>query len=112
MFGNMGQMLRLMKDLPKIKEEMAKFQERLPDLTAEGASGGGMVTAKVNGKMQLQSLQLSDEVLALKDREMLEDLIVAAVTAASDKAREMVNEEAAKLSASLNLPADMALPGI
>src|SRR5262245_43291814 len=112
MFGNLGQMARLLKDLPRIREEMGKLQGRLSEITAEGASGGGMVTAKMNGEMLLQALKLSDEAMALKDHEMLEDLIVAAVNQAGEKVREAVREESAKLRATLGLPPDMDLPGM
>jgi DNA-binding YbaB/EbfC family protein len=112
MFGNMGQMLKLIKEMPRIKEEMQKFQERLPEITAEGAAGGGMVTAKVNGKMQVQALTLTEEAMALQDREMLEDLIIAAVNQAGDKVREAINEESAKMTASFGIPEGLNLPGL
>jgi DNA-binding YbaB/EbfC family protein len=110
MFKELGQFASIMKQLPKIKEEMERFQQQLGQITAEGDAGGGMVKAKVNGRMELLSCTISDD--ALKDREMLEDLIVAAVTQALQKVREQTAAEAGKMASSLGLPPGMALPGM
>ena len=109
-FKEMGQLAGLMKNLPKIKEEMEKFQQQLAQLIAEGDAGGGMVTAKVNGRMELVSIKISDE--ALKDREMLEDLLVAAVNQATQKVRQLTADEAGKMATGLGLPPGMGLPGL
>jgi DNA-binding YbaB/EbfC family protein len=109
-FKEMGQLAGLMKNLPKIKEEMEKFQQQLAQLVAEGDAGGGMVTAKVNGRMELVSIKISDE--ALKDREMLEDLLVAAVNQATQKVRQLTADEAGKMATGLGLPPGMGLPGL
>lgn len=108
-FKEIGQLAGLMKQLPKIKEEMEKFQQQLGQITAEGDAGGGMVKAKINGRMELLSCTISDE--ALKDREMLEDLVVAAVNHAMQKVREQTAQEAGKMANGLGLPPGMALPG-
>ena len=112
MFREMGQMAGLLKQLPKIKEEMEKLQQRLGELTAEGDAGGGMVKVKVNGKMEVVSCTLSDEVLKTPDRELLEDLIRAAVNQAVEKARQKSAEETTKMATELGLPPGMGLPGL
>jgi DNA-binding YbaB/EbfC family protein len=109
-FKELGQFANIMKQLPKIKEEMERFQQQLGQITAEGDAGGGMVKAKVNGRMELLSCTISDE--ALKDREMLEDLVVAAVNQALQKVRTQTAEEAGKMATGLGLPEGMALPGL
>jgi DNA-binding YbaB/EbfC family protein len=109
-FKEMGQFAQIFKQLPKIKEEMEKFQAQLGQITAEGNAGGGMVVAKVNGKNELLSCKISDE--ALKDHEMLEDLIVSAINQAMIKANELKAAEAGKMANGLGLPPGMGLPGL
>jgi DNA-binding YbaB/EbfC family protein len=111
-FRNMGQMAGLMRNLPKIQEEMAKMQASLGQITAEGDAGAGMVKAKVNGKLELVGLTVSDEAMKLQDREMLEDLVRGAVNQALNKAREAIGAETAKVGASLGLPPGFKLPGV
>lgn len=110
MFKELGQIATLMKQLPRIKEEMAKLQERLTQITAEGDAGGGMVKAKVNGKLELTACTISPE--AMDDREMLEDLIRAAVNQALAKARVLTAEQASKMATELGLPQGLNLPGL
>ena len=105
MFGDLGRIASLMTKPQKIREEMDKLQERLGALTAEGQAGGGMVTVKVNGKCAVLGCRLSDEAIALQDREMLEDLIAAAANQAMEKARQLIAEETQKMAADLGLPA-------
>jgi len=112
MFKEIGQLAGLMRHLPKIKEEMERFQGRLGQLVAEGDAGAGMVKVRVNGKMEVLGCTLSEEVLRLNDREMLEDLIRAATNQALTKVRQLVTEETGKMASGLGLPAGMGLPGL
>ncbi|MFO0881021.1 MAG: YbaB/EbfC family nucleoid-associated protein [Gemmataceae bacterium] len=112
MFKGMGQLAGLMRNLPKLQEEMAQMQERLAQVSAEGDAGAGMVKVKVNGKFDLISCTLSDEALKLNDREMLEDLIKAAVNQAMARAREAIQQETARLASGLGLPPGLQLPGL
>jgi DNA-binding YbaB/EbfC family protein len=112
MFKELGQLAGLWKQLPKIKEEMEKFQQRLGQITAEGDAGGGMVKARVNGRLELLSCTISEEALKGNDREMLEVLVVAAVNQAFGKVRQQTTEEANKMASSLGLPPGMNLPGL
>jgi len=112
MFRELGQMASLMRQLPKIKEEMERLQRRLAEVATEAEAGGGMVKARVNGKMELLACTLSDEALRLNDRELLEDLIRSAVNAAIAKARLKAAEETAKMATELGLPTGMNLPGL
>ena len=107
MFKELGSMMSLLGNKGKIQEEMQKFQESIGKITAEAAAGGGLVTAKVTGRMELLSVKLSDEAAKLNDREMLEDLIVASVNAAMAKCREQVAAETAKMATTLGLPPSM-----
>jgi DNA-binding YbaB/EbfC family protein len=108
MFNQIGQMAKLFTALPKIREEMDRLQQRLGELVSEGDAGAGMVKVRVNGRMEMLSIQLSDEALALKDREMLEDMIKAATNQAVERSRQ----ETSKLATSLGVPPGMGLPGM
>ena len=110
-FRNIGRMTSLLRDMPRIQEEMAQMQAKLGQLVAEGDAGAGMVKAKVNGKMELMSLAISDEAFKMGDKEMLEELVRGAVNQAIGKAREAVAAETAKMGASLGLPPGFKLPG-
>jgi DNA-binding YbaB/EbfC family protein len=112
MFGDLGRIAGLLTKPNKIREEMEKLQSRLGQLTAEGQAGGGMVTIKVNGKLAVLGCRLTEEVMNLHDREMLEDLIAAATNQALDKARDLVAAETQKMAAELGLPPGLNLPGL
>jgi DNA-binding YbaB/EbfC family protein len=112
MFKELGQLAGLMKQLPKIKEEMDRLQQRLAQITAEGDAGGGMVKARVNGRLEVQSCSISEEALQQNDRELLEDLIKGAINQALDKARQQTAAETQKMAGSLGLPPGLGLPGL
>ncbi len=112
MFKELGQLASLVQQLPKIKAEWEKLQQRLAQLTADGDAGGGMVKVRVNGKLEMLSCVLSEEVFRLNDREMLEDLIRAATNQALERARQLVAEETGKTAAGFGLPQGLGLPGM
>jgi DNA-binding YbaB/EbfC family protein len=112
MFKEFGQIASLMKNLPRIKEEMAKLQGKMAQISAEGDAGGGMVKARVNGNMEVMSLTFSAEAFQTGDKELLEDLAAAAVNQAIRKAREAVAQETAKVASGLGVPPGMGLPGM
>lgn len=112
MFEKLGQFANLMKNLPRIKEEMERLRGRLGQLTADGDAGGGMVKFRVNGNLEVLNCTLSEEVMKLNDRELMEDLIAAAANQALQKARQMVAAETTKMASELGLPAGMDLPGL
>jgi len=98
---NMNQMMKQMK---KMQAQMAKAQEELARKEVEGTAGGGVVKAVVNGKKELVEIKIQPEAVDPDDVEMLEDLILAAVNEALQKAEEMVTSEMAKLTGGLNIP--------
>ena|ERR671930_158300 len=112
MFKEIGQFANLMRNLPKIKEEVEQLQERVGRIVAEGDAGAGMVKVRVNGRMEVLACTLTDEALKSGDREMLEDLIKAATNQAITKARQLVAEETGKMATGLGLPPGMGLPGL
>jgi nucleoid-associated protein EbfC len=104
MLGQLGQLASLMKNLPKIREEMDRLQGAIAKITADGDAGAGMVKAKVNGHMEVVRCEISEELMKLNDREMLEDLVRAAVNQAIKKAKQIVTEETSKMASGLGLP--------
>jgi DNA-binding YbaB/EbfC family protein len=112
MFEGIGQIAGLMKNLPKIKEEMDRLQQRLGQITADGDAGGGMVKVRVNGRMEVLSCVISEEAFKSSDRELVEDLVVAAVNQAMQKTRQQVAEETGKMASGLGLPPGLNLPGL
>ncbi|HFC97024.1 MAG TPA: YbaB/EbfC family nucleoid-associated protein [Thermosulfurimonas dismutans] len=98
------QMQQLMKQVQKIQKKMAELQETLAERTVSASAGGGMVTAVVNGRQEVVSIKIDPEVFEAGDREMLEDLIVAAVNEALRRSQEMVQEEMAKITGGLKIP--------
>jgi DNA-binding YbaB/EbfC family protein len=112
MFKQLGQLAGLFQQLPRIREEMERLQERLGQMTADGDAGAGMVKVRVNGKLEIVSCAISDELLKLQDKEMLEDLVRAATNQALGRARQQAAEETSKMASSFGLPADLKLPGL
>ena len=108
MFGKLGEIASLMKNLPKMQEEMGKLQGRIAQVTADGDAGGGMVKAKVNGHMEVLACVISDE--AMKDKELLEDLVRGAINQAIQKAKQAVAEETSKMAQGMGMPAGFQLP--
>jgi nucleoid-associated protein EbfC len=114
MFENlrgMAGMAGLMRDLPKIKARIQQVKEDLARITVDAETGGGAVRAKANGQLRLVSVKIDPPLIAAlvdagnaDDRAMAEDLIVGAVNAAMEKARERAEQELGKAAQELNLP--------
>ena len=99
----------LLKQAQKVQEEMAKIQEDLAQKKVEATSGGGMVTVEINGQQEILSVKIDPEVIKPDDREMLEDLVLAAVNEGMRKAKDLIKEEMAKVAGGLSLPPGMGL---
>ncbi|MCF7803395.1 MAG: YbaB/EbfC family nucleoid-associated protein [Candidatus Marinimicrobia bacterium] len=108
--GGMG---NLMKQAQKAQQKMAEAQEQLGDITVEGTAGGGMVTVTANGNQEILEVDIEEEVME-DDVEILEDLIVAAVNQALEKASEAAQEKMNEATGGLlgNLPKGMNIPGL
>jgi nucleoid-associated protein EbfC len=96
-----GQILNQAK---KMQEKMQKLQDEMGDKTVEAQSGGGMVTCVVNGKQEIVSLTISNEVWEERDKELIEDLIVAAVNEGMNKSKDLFQEELSKITGGMQLP--------
>ncbi len=116
MIKELGALMSLMNNKGKIQEELAKFQQYVGQLTAEGTAGAGMVTVKANGKMEIQSIRISEEAWKLQDKEMLEDLIAGATNQVLAKIREQLAAKSGEMAGNMGLPAGMlgglGLPGM
>ncbi len=115
MFKDLGALMNLMGNRDKIQQEVAKFQQIVAQVTAEGAAGGGMVAVRVNGKLEVLACKIGEDAWKLNDREVLEDLVVAATNQALTKVREQLSAETQKMAANLGLPPGMlggGLPGL
>jgi len=102
-----GGMNKMMKQLQKAQAEMNRIQGELAERTVESSSGGGAVRVVANGQKNLVSVQIDPEVMTEDNREMLEDLIIAAVNEAFQRVDEMVASEMQKVTGGLNLPPGM-----
>ncbi len=94
----------IMKQAQKIQAQIARMQEELAGKTVEASAGGGMITVVASGKQEIVSIRIEPEVLDAGDRDMLQDLVVAAVNEALRKSQEMVSEEMKKITGGLNIP--------
>ena len=103
----------IMKQAQKMQDKMQKIQDELADLQAEASSGGGMVTVVANGKQEILEVRIDKQVVDPEDVEMLEDLVVAAVNQAMEKAQELANDEMGKAAGGMlgNLPGGFKMPG-
>ncbi len=106
MKGGLG---NIMKQAQRMQEEMQKAQERLGAEEVTGESGGGMVKIVMNGKHEVRRVEI-DPSLMEDDKEMLEDLVAAAVNDAAHRIAEKTQESMSGLTAGLPLPPGMKLP--
>jgi DNA-binding YbaB/EbfC family protein len=104
-----GPMGNLMKQAQKMQEDMQKAQEEVANLEVEGQAGGGMVKVVMNGRHEIRKVTLDDSLMQ-DDKEMIEDLLAAAVNDAVRRVEKQTQEKMAGVTAGLNLPGGMKLP--
>ncbi len=100
----------MMKAAQEMQGKMAEMQESLAAITVTGESGAGMVKATATAKGELTALDIDPSIFNADDKEVVEDLILAAVKDAQVKASERSQEEMQKLTQEMGLPADMKMP--
>jgi DNA-binding YbaB/EbfC family protein len=100
----------MMKQVQEMQAKMGEMQKRLAEAEVEGQSGGGMVTALMNGKSELRKIKIDPKLAVPADIEMLEDLIVAACGDARQKAEAAMASETEKVMGGLQLPPGVKLP--
>ena len=102
--GGMGNIQQLMQQAQRMQQQMAQKQAELAEKTVTAQSGGGMVTATVNGAHELLERSIDPDVIDPDEKEMLEDMVVAAVNQAMQQAEEMAQQELGKLTGGMNIP--------
>jgi len=110
MFKGMGDMAKMMKTAKDMQEKMGALQDEMSNITVVGESGAGLVKATATAKGELTALDIDPSIFHPDEKEVVEDLILAAIKDAQAKASERSQREMAKLTEGLGLPADMKLP--
>ena len=108
--GNLGDMAKLMKQAQEMQSKMAEAQASLETLTVEGQAGAGLVKATATAKGELTALSIDPSIFSPDDKEVAEDLILAAIKDAQSRASEAASAEMAKVTDGLDLPPGMKLP--
>ena len=99
-----GDMGSLLKQAQEMQRRMQEIEQELGDRTIEGSAGGGAVKCTVNGKMELRSIRIDKEAVDPEDVETLEDLVTVAVRQALQSAKELADQERARVTGGLNMP--------
>lgn len=105
MFGQMGTLMQLMKDMPRLKEQMEAAQQRLSAARFVGEAGAGQAKATVDGKGEMISLELDPQLVASGDKELIEELTVAATRQAVALSRTGMQDEIKQAFGGLDLSA-------
>ena len=106
-FGDMGKMMKAAQD---VQAKMGEVQERLGSITVEGEAGAGMVRATATAKGEVTALSIDPSIFRPEDKEVVEDLIVAAIADAQGKAKLRSQEEMGRIAEGLGLPPGFKLP--
>jgi len=106
-----GGMQGMLKQVQKMQEEIQKVQGELVNKTVSEEAGGGMIKAVANGNKEIVSISIDPQVIEKNEKEILEDLVVAAVNKALSSASKMAEEEMAKVTKGM-LPPGLNIPGL
>ncbi|MAQ83776.1 YbaB/EbfC family nucleoid-associated protein [Psychromarinibacter halotolerans] len=108
--GQLGDMAGMMKKAKEMQEKMAEMQNALDTITVTGESGAGLVKATATAKGELTALDIDPSIFDPNEKEVVEDLILAAIKDAQIKASERSQQEMGKITEGLGLPADFKMP--
>lgn len=100
----------MLKQAQELQKKMTDAQKKVEELEAEGTSGGGLVKVKINGRNVTTSLSIDESLISKDEKEILEDLIVAALNDARENVQKKISEEMSSLTGGLKLPPGMKLP--
>lgn len=109
--GGLGDMAKMMKTAQEMQQKVAALQDDLESIIVEGESGAGLVKARATAKGTLTGLTIDPSIFSAQDKEVVEDLILAAIKDVQSRAEERTKEEMRKLTEGLGLPPGMNLPG-
>lgn len=108
--GGLGDMAKMMKAAQEMQGKMARMQEDLARMTVTGESGAGLVRATCTAKGELTALEIDPSIFVPSEKEVVEDLILAAIKDAQTRAADLGAREMQKLTEGLGLPPGMKLP--
>ena len=110
--GNLN-LMDILKQVQNVQSELEKIKKELAYKKVTAASGGGMVEATANGRQRIVDIKIEPELLEQNDKEMIEDLIVAAVNLALEESAKLANQELNKAAGGIlgNLPEGIKIPG-
>ena len=108
--GGLGDMAKMMKKAQEMQGKMAQIQDDLEQVKVHGEAGAGLVKISANAKGEVKSLDIDPTILIASEKEVVEDLIIAALNDALTKGQEAKQKELSKLTEGLNLPPGMKLP--
>ena len=100
----------MIKQAQELQQKMADAQKKVEILEAEGVAGGGIVKVTINGKNNVTSINIDDSVIDKNEKEILEDLIMAAFNDAKEKIQKKIADEMSSVTGGLKLPPGMKLP--
>jgi hypothetical protein len=110
--GGLGDMAGMMKKAQEMQTKMGELQEELDRIEVVGESGAGLVKATCSAKGELRGLDIDPSIFNPEEKEVVEDLILAAIKEAQERAQRRSQEEMEKLTSELGLPAGLNLPGM
>ncbi len=108
--GDMGDLSKMMEAAQQMQTKMTEMQEGLARLTVVGEAGAGLVKATATAKGELTALEIDPSIFVASEKEVVEDLILAAIKDAQRRAADKAAQEMARLTRDMGLPADMKLP--
>ncbi|MBS1303077.1 YbaB/EbfC family nucleoid-associated protein [Loktanella sp. SALINAS62] len=108
--GGLGDMAKMMKSAQEMQAKMAQMQDDMDSIIVTGESGAGLVKATATAKGELTGLDIDPSIFNGDDKEVVEDLILAAIKDAQSRASARAQEEMGKIAEDLGLPAGMKLP--
>ena len=108
--GGLGDMAKMMKSAQDMQAKMAEMQDNLETITVTGEAGAGLVKATATAKGELTGLDIDPSIFNGSDKEVVEDLILAAIKDAQSRASDRAQEEMGKIAESLGLPPGMKMP--
>jgi len=108
--GGLGDMSKMMKQAQDLQVKMTEMQEQLANTVVTGEAGAGLVKARCTAKGDLTGLDIDPSIFVASEKEVVEDLILAAIKDAQKNAADRHQSEMGKLTESLGLPANMKLP--
>ena len=100
----MADFMKLLQQAQEMQGRLQKMQDELAQITVTGSAGGGMVTVEANGQGAVRRVKIDPSVVNASDVEMLEDLVLVAVTEAQKKAQDLAQREMGKLTGGMSLP--------